>query len=610
MRGVAANILWTKANEYKKKEDWSNMMATVDTIVRLQPHFISVWRFQAWNVAFNVSVEWDDYRDRYYWVVRGVKFLQGGTLVNKTEPTLPWDVGWIISQKMGKSDEREHFRKLFVQDDEFHGNRPMAERDSWLVGKVYYREAQQVLAQRKETQRGEDIKGINPVTFHAEAPLNQIYYASALVAEGTFDQKARLAWVRGLREWAGTQPEDNSYGQTLLKSPAGLIRLNDYDKYMNEANEMLEKLEALAPAGLVESLLAPKRANLTKQQLAALDIPPQKRTASQQLFALAAQEIIALTPKELVDAFPADKKAEATKLAIEAERLQNLGYWVSQRRDIVNFVYWRTRCEAEQTRNALSAHRFLFNAGVAAPQARFEEAQDDFEEGFEHWRLVLEQFPLLLRDQITAEDMIEHIRKYQKTLGHLDEKFPIRGYGLAANTEITDWPAFCKLLATGAEPGKEQTPAGRVWAYWGRPENSVWGDPAQKAVLSSLLAPKIDTETQNEILFAFNSTLKWPKLYDSASFSEVKLRSGLSDQLSADLLILPRRETRIRNRHLLEDSFGPLLARVPHYFVLTNLFESHKHNALERGVTVPADMELPNEPQYPKSPGPEETPPK
>ena len=43
LRNVAANVLWYKANEYKKREDWYNLMATVDTITKLQPHFISVW---------------------------------------------------------------------------------------------------------------------------------------------------------------------------------------------------------------------------------------------------------------------------------------------------------------------------------------------------------------------------------------------------------------------------------------------------------------------------------------------------------------------------------------------------------------------------------------
>ena len=35
MRGVAANILWTKANEYKKKENWEGMIAVVNQMAKL-----------------------------------------------------------------------------------------------------------------------------------------------------------------------------------------------------------------------------------------------------------------------------------------------------------------------------------------------------------------------------------------------------------------------------------------------------------------------------------------------------------------------------------------------------------------------------------------------
>ena len=55
LRGVAANILWEKANNYKMKKDWTNLSATLQQITRLEPHFVSVWRFQAWNLSYYVS---------------------------------------------------------------------------------------------------------------------------------------------------------------------------------------------------------------------------------------------------------------------------------------------------------------------------------------------------------------------------------------------------------------------------------------------------------------------------------------------------------------------------------------------------------------------------
>ncbi|MDT9121899.1 hypothetical protein RSW84_31065, partial [Escherichia coli] len=63
-RGIAANVLWTRAEELKREQDWDRMKATVDLITKLQPHFLSVWTFQGWNLAYNVSVEWDAPEDK------------------------------------------------------------------------------------------------------------------------------------------------------------------------------------------------------------------------------------------------------------------------------------------------------------------------------------------------------------------------------------------------------------------------------------------------------------------------------------------------------------------------------------------------------------------
>ena len=69
LRGLAANILWEKAIRYKKIKDWTNFSATLIQITKLQPNFIDVWEFHAHNLSFNTSVEYDDFRFRYHWVI-------------------------------------------------------------------------------------------------------------------------------------------------------------------------------------------------------------------------------------------------------------------------------------------------------------------------------------------------------------------------------------------------------------------------------------------------------------------------------------------------------------------------------------------------------------
>src|SRR5262249_30025439 len=142
--------LWDKSNEYKKREDWDNLSATLEQIARLQPNFITVWEHQAHNMSYNVSVEFDDYRQRYHWVKKGIDYLIDGTEFNRNEPKLLWFVGWMVGQKIGRSDERVQFRRMFRDDKEFHSlfarhgidvqvaKGPDGKPDNWLASRLWY----------------------------------------------------------------------------------------------------------------------------------------------------------------------------------------------------------------------------------------------------------------------------------------------------------------------------------------------------------------------------------------------------------------------------------------------------------------------------------------
>jgi hypothetical protein len=150
LRGIAVNLLWNKANHYKKVEDWTSLTATLEQLAKLQPNFITFWKFQAWNLSYNVSVEFDDYKDRYYYVRRGIEFLTEGERYNKDNPVLLWDLGWFVGQKIGRADEHEQYRRLFKADDDFHpADRTLEERDNWLVGKQWYLDAIQSVTEGK-----------------------------------------------------------------------------------------------------------------------------------------------------------------------------------------------------------------------------------------------------------------------------------------------------------------------------------------------------------------------------------------------------------------------------------------------------------------------------
>ena len=113
-----------KANDYYVKKDWTNRAATLNQITKIQPNFVNVWLNQAWNVSYNISVQFDDYRERYRWVIKGCDFLKEGIQYNNRQPRLPWELGWMISWKLGKSDEHKQFRQLSGETKSFTARGP------------------------------------------------------------------------------------------------------------------------------------------------------------------------------------------------------------------------------------------------------------------------------------------------------------------------------------------------------------------------------------------------------------------------------------------------------------------------------------------------------
>ncbi len=153
LQGAAVNLLWSRAIDFKEREDYTNFDATLQQITYLQPHFYKVWDFQGHNVAFNISVEFDDYRDRYHHVIKGFNLLKKGIRYNEKEARLLRRLAFYTGIKIGRSDEKRYFRPMFAADQDYHSpprdedwlvgtryeGRPESLTDNWLVSKWWYK---------------------------------------------------------------------------------------------------------------------------------------------------------------------------------------------------------------------------------------------------------------------------------------------------------------------------------------------------------------------------------------------------------------------------------------------------------------------------------------
>lgn len=414
LRGVAVNLLWEKANYYKKTEDWTNLTATLEQLAKLQPNFITFWKFQAWNLTYNVSVEFDDYRDRYSFVRRGIQFLKEGEKYNRDNPHLLWDLGWFIGQKIGRADEHVQYRRLFVKDDDFHpADLPPDERDNWLVGKEYYLQGVDAV-----DNKGKSMGRKSPRIFYSSPAMSQMNYAEAIEEDGNFD-KARRGWIQAQQEW-----ED--FGRLPIEHSTGVVlHLGDEEKLGAEVKKLQGELDAMAP-GLREKIAAERRSALAPAEQAALDTPPEKRTTAQMELAYQVQEKIAVTDRQLAERIGKDdsaKKKEALQLASEIDRESlRLRYTINYKNDS-NYDYWYTRAKLEQTPNALAAREAMFKASRAFRQGDPFGARKLYEDGFAKWRAVFDEFPMAIESESsTGDDLIQYILQYRNVLDQMDEQ--------------------------------------------------------------------------------------------------------------------------------------------------------------------------------------------
>jgi hypothetical protein len=416
LRGVAVNLLWEKANYYKKTEDWTNLTATLEQLAKLQPNFITFWKFQAWNLTYNVSVEFDDYNDRYYYVRRGIQFLQEGEHYNSDNPQLLWDLGWFIGQKIGRADEYVQYRRLFKKDDEFHADAPdrtPEERDNWLVGKEWYEKAIDAV-----DNKGQSLGRKSPRDFYSSPAKSTMNYSEAIEEEGFFE-KARRSWMKAADEW-------RQFGNVFIEHSTGVkLQLGSQSRLEKEVADLRAKLEAMEP-GTKTKLVAEKRAALPADEQQLLDLPMDKVQPDQRDKWYKAEQKLTVSDREVAERIARDdpeKKNQALQLASEIERTDKvLQFTINYKRD-ANYDYWMTRAEYEQTPNALTARTRMYEARTAFRNADLPKAKQLYQEGFEKWRAVVDQFPSILdEDQTTGGDIVDYIEKYRQVLDQLDEK--------------------------------------------------------------------------------------------------------------------------------------------------------------------------------------------
>src|SRR5262245_5462573 len=128
-RGLISNALWIRASELQEEEKFFEMAQLADWITKLEPHFTQVWLMQGWNMAFNISVKFNDKEDRWRWLERGIELLRDdGLRYNPYDILIHRELAWFFQFKMGGNmdDAHGHYKRMWAQEmqEVFGGPKP------------------------------------------------------------------------------------------------------------------------------------------------------------------------------------------------------------------------------------------------------------------------------------------------------------------------------------------------------------------------------------------------------------------------------------------------------------------------------------------------------
>src|SRR5438552_2366971 len=118
-RGLISNALWMRATALQDEDKFFEMAQLADWITKLEPTYVQVWLVQAWNMAYNISVKFKDFSDRWRWVERGIQLLRDdGLRYNPDEILIYRELAWFFQHKMGANldDANMYYKRQWAEE--------------------------------------------------------------------------------------------------------------------------------------------------------------------------------------------------------------------------------------------------------------------------------------------------------------------------------------------------------------------------------------------------------------------------------------------------------------------------------------------------------------
>ncbi len=108
-RGLVAEALWFRVSRLQMEGRYLELVQLAEWITLLDPKASEGWVFNAWNLAYNISVMMNRPEDRWRWVQNGIALLRDKALVfNPRDARLYRELAWIYQHKVGDIFDSAH----------------------------------------------------------------------------------------------------------------------------------------------------------------------------------------------------------------------------------------------------------------------------------------------------------------------------------------------------------------------------------------------------------------------------------------------------------------------------------------------------------------------
>ncbi len=240
-RGPYVVYQWIQVEEEKRRKIHFDLIDRYTTIATLQSDYPETWIFHAWNLAWNIPVQWESLPRKYDWIRRAIAFLREGYRKNPHSARLIAEMGRIYSEKLGRSQEAFYYRDRVKQEEG---------RSTFLIAYEWYD-----LARKVGDQYGVSSRGLSKPVLYSQACHNLSYYAQELTQE-TYDAfkasleardagretEAREAFDRAVAHlakavdaWAWARREWRDHILQFEKEPTPAVLLEVYRKFYRQA---------------------------------------------------------------------------------------------------------------------------------------------------------------------------------------------------------------------------------------------------------------------------------------------------------------------------------------------------------------------------------------